>query len=165
MSTNRLQVAVGFTRTVSFLTRSKAILAGGCARDVYFGREPKDFDIIVPESANIESLLGAFCHSRLSFKELHFYRGDLSNDRIISCIKVNYLGVDFDILKYQVTDVMEASKFFDFNLNQFILNEYGDPIFVGEVHPNYSLIEIRNDASQKRKDYIQEKYREIYGTH
>lgn len=164
-----IDVALRFRKHVAEVLGCDCVLAGGCARDVYYGARPKDWDIIFLRKDYRQLLQGdpirrrSLLGGKLTDIEgthgviFNFY-GD-KNDRIAFGIKATFEDQEFDILAYETESIHEAVGAFDFNLNQFILsNTTGRAFFVGEYHPDNGLIEVRRDSSEKRKAYIREKY-------
>lgn len=170
MSISSNLTAIKVRDTITANVGQQALIAGGCARDVYFGVEPKDYDIILPEQTNLNGLRTVLESLGVDYREMPFYRYNEAhvNDRIEWCFKFTYSGVDFDILIYRVRDVYDAIKHFDYNINQFVLEtiENSDELvatFAGKYHPDKGLVSIRNDASEKRQNYIAAKYSMLYG--
>lgn len=144
-----------------------ACIMGGSARDIYHGKDPKDFDIIVPLGTPMEDLkrLAKELAVEGSYRCFKFGEGPYEiDDRVIMCIKLRYSGVDFDILLYNVeAPAAEAVYHLDFNINQFVLTSVGTAVFMGISHPKYGLVEVRGDAKPARKEYIQAKWDALYG--
>ena len=166
---NKLKVALQVLAGIQAFAPT-AIIAGGCARDIAHGVEPKDFDVIVPLGTPISPLKE---HLKVLADEgsyRAFVFGDVSTgkpydevDRVILCLKATIKGVDFDVLLYNVTeDALKAVDYFDANLSQYVLTKDGTPRFAGQVHPNERLVWVRGDANQKRMDYIRDKHRNFY---
>ena len=154
------------------LVAPTAVIAGGCARDVYHGVAPKDFDVIVPLGTDMVALraLVSCMAEEGSYRAFAFIAKDnrLADtgysevDRVLVCLKMTYKGIAFDVLLYNVTTGLEAVDYFDANLNQFVLTDAGTPVFAGKVHPADGLIWVRGDANQKRMDYIHAKHQKFY---
>ena len=138
----------------------EAIIAGGCARDIFFGVKPKDIDIIVVDTQMdvIEALLAEANVAAVGF---HMYRGEETSDRIVGGFKL--AGVDIDVLLYRCTTVSEAIDAFDFNLNQFAIVDTRHGIdgahvrFVGKHHWG-QLVAVREDSSAERRGRMLDKY-------
>lgn len=145
----------------------RAVIAGGCARDVHFGIEPKDYDIILPRLAHYDNIRAALEDLGVDYREMNFYRYNegSESDRVAYCFKFSYDGVDFDLLVYLIEDSHEAPAHFDFNINQFILDAEGNAQFVGDFHPDEGLVAVRGDHSPKREAYVKAKYQKLYATH
>lgn len=141
----------------------RAIIAGGCARDIFFGVVPKDVDIIVAgaEMPDIKELLDEANVANVGF---HLYRGEVTSDRIIGGYKL--VGADIDVVLYRCDDVDQAIDSFDFNLNQFaIVGSYRGideamVRFVGDEHWG-KLVAVREDASPERRGRMMDKYLDL----
>lgn len=169
---NQVSVALKFLQGVR-LHSPTATIAGGCARDLFHGRVPKDFDIVVPLGTNLFTLKN---HIRAvaeegSYRAFVFGErgpdgvGYSEDDRVIMCIKATFDGVAFDVLLYNVNGhALEALEHFDANLNQFFLDDTGTPYYGGNRHhhPKNGLKWVRDDANAKRKEYIQAKHQALY---
>lgn len=138
----------------------EAIIAGGCARDIFFGVKPKDIDIIVvnTDMAEVEEALR---EANLAAVGFHMYRGEVTSDRIMGGFKL--VGADIDVVLYRCYSVSEAINAFDFNINQFALVDTRFGIdgasvrFVGEHHWG-QLVAVRDDSSASRKGRMLDKY-------
>lgn len=141
----------------------EAIIAGGCARDIFFGVKPKDIDIIVADTSMdvVEALLA---EANLAAVGFHLYRGESTSDRIIGGFKL--VGADIDVVLYRCTSVSEAIDAFDFNLNQFAIVDTRNGIegayvrFVGRHHWG-QLVAVREDASASRCGRMFDKYLDL----
>lgn len=167
MSVKSNYVAIQVADHIRTFVGKRAIIAGGCARDVHFGIEPKDYDIILPRLAHYDNIRAALDALDVSYREMNFYRYNegSESDRVAYCFKFTYQGIDFDLLVYLIDEATEAPAHFDFNLNQFILDAEGQAEFVGEFHPDEGLVAIRGDHSPKREAYVKAKYQQLYATH
>ncbi|WP_181109707.1 hypothetical protein [Pseudomonas oryzihabitans] len=140
-----------------------AIIAGGCARDIFFGVKPKDVDIIVAgaEMSHIKEILD---EANIANAVFHLYRGEVTSDRIIGGYKL--LGADIDVVLYRCENTFEAIDAFDFNLNQFaIVGAYrgidGAMVrFVGDDHWG-KLVAVREDANPERQSRMLAKYLDL----
>ncbi|MDH1340548.1 hypothetical protein [Ectopseudomonas oleovorans] len=138
----------------------EAIIAGGCARDIFFGVKPKDIDIIVVDTEMdvVEAILAEANVAAVGF---HLYRGETTSDRIIGGFKL--VGAEIDVVLYSCNTVSEAIDAFDFNLNQFAIVDTRHGIdgafvrFVGKHHWG-QLVAVREDASPSRKGRMWDKY-------
>lgn len=149
-----------------------AIIAGGCARDLAHGLTPKDYDIIVPlqtDLFNLKNRIRAMADEGTYRAFVFGERGDTGgyseDDRVIMCLKATIGGVDFDVLLYNVQDhALLALDYFDFNLNQYFLDNDGVPHYGGNRHqrPEVSLVEVRGDATPARAAYILKKHQTLY---
>ncbi|NBK20424.1 MAG: hypothetical protein EOM68_00145 [Spirochaetia bacterium] len=167
---NRVQVALEIQAMLERHTGIKPVIAGGAARDVYYGRVPKDFDIIFPMEINPKDLSGFFASMGVSPRFIPMYDGR-NVDRIRGVIKMTYQGIDFDIIFYAIAEDESVTDYFDVNFNQFVLEGHtarftGDPAcwdthFGGVKY----LRQVRTDASDKRMAYIREKFQTYKAEH
>lgn len=138
----------------------EAIIAGGCARDIFFGVKPKDIDIIVVNTT-MEDVGAALAEANVAAVGFHMYRGEVVSDRIIGGYKL--AGSDIDVVLYRCRSVTEAIDAFDFNLNQFAIVDTRHGIdgahvrFVGKHHWG-QLVAVREDASPARQGRMMDKY-------
>lgn len=140
----------------------QCIIAGGCARDIFFGVKPKDIDIIVVDASTLEvdcTLKKAGIEARL----YNFY-GNSQSDRIVACWKLT--SVDIDVVLYDCLDVSEAIDALDFNLNQFAIVGTRHGIdgahvrFLGEHHWG-KLVPVRQDFTPERHQKMLAKYLDL----
>ncbi len=166
----------------------KSVIAGGFARDTFFGLEPKDCDIVVygdntdklEEALNLgvwdrtgDSFFARKVSGPLRLEDPLFQGGtwcDMygtmnqdaeASDRIIGVMQLPHKNID--VIVY--TDCDEAQDVidnFDFNINQFAM--YQD-LAAGTTYPLYfgdtslkQLALVRNDASQQRQIKVANKY-------
>lgn len=173
-----LKVALKVLEAIRARADDTAVIAGGCARDIASGVTPKDYDIIV--SVNAKSIIlkaiareldDGDSYRRFSFGSAEARQAGEANsysetDRVRSCIKFTHMGVDFDILTYNVENAMESIEHFDFNLNQFFIADRvdGKSHFGGKLedHPSLGLKAIRGDHSERREAYITAKWNVLY---
>lgn len=152
-----------------------SLVAGGCSRDIYHGKEPKDFDIIVNDWADSSDVRAAL-NTMFEWTEGQFfpmYDHDAS-DRIKWVQKGKVNGIDVDVIAYSIPEVSEAPNHFDFNLNQYMtlrafrsdssVTYFTVPCWKDD--PKDGLVAIRGDHSEKREAYIKAKWEEeFYGSH
>lgn len=140
----------------------QCIIAGGCARDIFFGVKPKDIDILVvnASTAEVDHILS---RAGISSRLYNFY-GESTSDRIVACWKLS--TVDIDVVLYDCRDVTEAIDALDFNLNQFAIvgTQHGidgaHVRFLGEHHWG-KLVSVRNDFSPERHQKMLMKYLDL----
>lgn len=138
----------------------KAIIAGGAARDIFFGVKPKDIDIIVVDTT-MDAVENTLREATVAAVGFHMYRGEVTSDRIIGGYKI--AGVDIDIVLYRCESVAEAIDAFDFNLNQFAIVDTRHGVdgafvrFVGKHHWG-QLVAVREDTTASRKGRMIDKY-------
>lgn len=138
----------------------EAIIAGGCARDIFFGVKPKDIDIILvnTDMGEVEETLREANVAAVGF---HMYRGEVTSDRIMGGFKL--VGVDIDVVIYRCYSISEAIEAFDFNLNQFAIVDTRHGIdgayvrFVGQHHWG-QLVAVREDTTADRRGRMIDKY-------
>jgi len=140
----------------------KAIIAGGCARDIFFGVRPKDVDIVVA-GTSLEKVSDLLAEANLAGRTYWFY-GHAASDRILGCVKLTH--VDIDVVVYDCESVTEAIDSFDFNLNQFAIVDvrhgidYASVRFVGQHHWG-RLVAVREDCKPERAARMREKYLDL----
>lgn len=140
----------------------ECIIAGGCARDIFFGVRPKDIDIIVV-GTTMANLRATLEKANLSFREFYLYN-DGPSDRIIGGFKLNQVPID--VILYHGSCVTHAIDAFDFNLNQFAITGIRHGIegatvrFVGTEHWG-RLVPVRSDCTEERRAKIIEKYLDL----
>lgn len=138
----------------------EAIIAGGCARDIFFGVKPKDIDIIVVDSS-MEAVELLLAEANVAAMKFHMYRGEETSDRIVGGFKLVF--AEIDVLVYRCHTVSEAIDAFDFNLNQFAIVDTRNGIdgahvrFVGRHHWR-QLVAVREDSSASRRGRMFDKY-------
>lgn len=160
----RVQVALEVQAMLKRHTGIKPVLAGGCARDVYYGVVPKDFDLIFPMEVNPKDLSGFFASLGISPRFIPLYNNNPDTDRVRGVCKMVREGIDFDIIFYAISEDEAVTDYFDFNFNQFELQGHtavycGNPddwdVTFGGVK---TLRQTRFDANQKRIAYITAKH-------
>ncbi|HBO3276632.1 TPA: hypothetical protein L4S01_001553 [Pseudomonas aeruginosa] len=140
----------------------KAIIAGGCARDIFFGVRPKDVDIVVA-GATLERVSTLLAEANIAGRTCGFY-DCAASDRIIGCVKL--ANVDIDVVVYDCHDVSEAIDAFDFNLNQFAIVDvrhgidFANVRFVGQHHWG-RLVAVRKDCKPERAARMVDKYLDL----
>lgn len=161
-------------RVLRVLGPSRPVVVGGAARDLYHGRAPKDYDIMLLGSAEVDDIIQDLDMVRGSLRMEVF--GDGSSmlpveslyqgadpERLAWVIKVRLDGLDIDIIKYteDYETAKEAVENFDLSLNMAWI----DPSdFTVKLHPEYpiagGLVTIlpRCDDPSKRVEYIRHKY-------
>lgn len=140
----------------------RCIIAGGCARDIFFGVKPKDIDIIVVDAstAEVDHILA---QAGIASRQYNFY-GEGSSDRVVACWKLS--TVDIDVVLYDCVTVSHAIESLDFNLNQFAIVGVQHGIdgahvrFLGEHHWG-KLVPVRQDYSPQRHQKMLLKYLDL----
>ncbi len=150
-----------------------ACIAGGYARDKFFGIEPKDLDIVVcvnhlPENIGVDKTLEYVEDALVT----QFYRdknvdarygvagmyNDHASDRACGVFMFPHHGIDVILYKDCQTcqDVLDS---FDFNLNQFWLCDDVTPAYAGSTSLLFDgLVPVRKDASEERCIKVKRKY-------
>lgn len=141
----------------------RCVIAGGCARDIFFGVKPKDIDIIVVDTT-FGDVRQALEEATVAFEPMQFY-DHTDNDRILGCFKLTQVPID--VIVYDFRCACKAIDNFDYNLNQFLISgtQYGidgaHVRFVGDTHWG-QLVEVRgipaNERNQRRRQKMQHKY-------
>lgn len=140
-----------------------ALIAGGCARDLYFGVIPKDIDIICAGSdpATVASALDAM---NLTYQSFPKYHTGSDSDRLQGVWKI--AGSEIDVILYDVECVSEAIQKFDYNLNQFAITgvqrgiEGAQIRFMGAHHWD-KLVRLREDARGPRAAKMEAKWLDL----
>lgn len=163
MSVTRFQVETALN--IAELLRKdgfSVVIAGGFARDVYFGVEPKDIDIVVAKGYGDAAMV----HAELS-KHLEHYGvqhlgfrmySESACDRLIGGFKC---AGNVDVVLYDTDLALEAVDAFDFNLNQFVLTgrtfETAYVSFEG-TEGYHELVPVREDYTSARFAKMREKF-------
>lgn len=147
-------------------------IAGGYARDLYYGAKPKDIDIVI-SSANqltdteyfqyasaiseLLSQLGIPSQIHTAYARHEESPSFCSTGRL--SVVLSAKGADF-IFYCKAENLIDILSQFDFNLNQFAM--VGSvPTYLGhEVHPNTQLVKLR-DILPDRIEYIQKKWEHL----
>lgn len=146
----------------------RVVIAGGSIRDMYHNRECKDFDFVLLSGANWSEELKAELNAKTILQEFGEVRqivnyNESCNSRFSFCMKVEFDGFAVDVIEMLDIDskrpanIWEVFDLFDFNLNQFGIDEHGTfcskfDAEAGEVLP------VREDCSEKRIAYLKEKF-------
>ena len=133
-------------------------IAGGYARDTFFGIEPKDVDVFIPDKYRAQVLIDVI-NSGATFKDHNkWYQNDTKNsDHITSVInvgKIDYIFVPPTVAIEDVTD------HFDFNINQFMLDEDDEPFYNGDGTLD-TLVQLHPDVPDHRTIKIFKKHQEL----
>lgn len=135
------------------LLPESGLVAGGAARDIYHGVEPKDYDVVYTNKIKPNMLVSAlsdyvtiygglvdildtfnFGTRRVHFTEEKDAQVSVcsSDDRILYGIKIklNDSTAEIDLLIYNVESIFDIATMFDYNINQFAMLN-GEPCFVG----------------------------------
>ncbi|QNJ57508.1 tRNA nucleotidyltransferase [Pseudomonas phage PlaquesPlease] len=140
-----------------------AIIAGGCARDLFFGVVPKDIDIICAGS-DPETVSRALDEGGFTYHKLPKYHTGSDSDRLQGVWKIE--GSDIDVILYETECVSEAIQKFDYNLNQFAITGIQRGIegatirFMG-AHCWGNLVRLREDARGDRAEKMEAKWLDL----
>ena len=133
------------------------IIAGGFARDKFFGAPPKDIDIICAGVSH-EVIATLFEETATQTRSYPKYNGPES-DRLAGVWKI--LDTNIDVILYEVPTALEAVSKFDYNLNQFVYDEdTEESIYVGYNHWS-RLDRLRNDTRGSREEKMQQKFKDL----
>lgn len=150
--------------TRQVLTNIPNKVAGGYARDLHFGVEPKDVDFFVRYSEKtVNEVLDRLKQLKLPY---HDCIDDLEEDeesyptseddkevRISRVIKVGDF-VDIIFVNHTLGKVTDN---FDFNINQFELGMMDDPIYTGK--PHNTVLQIITDSNLYKTEEVLSKGR------
>lgn len=133
------------------------IIAGGFARDKFFEATPKDIDIICAGVPH-EVIATLFEETGTLTRSYPKYNGPES-DRLAGVWKI--LDTNIDVILYEVPTALEAVSKFDYNLNQFVWNEYMEIAeYVGEGTWR-TLVRLRDDARGSRQAKMEQKFHDL----
>lgn len=169
-------------KVIEFLEKLKEslgndyLIAGGCARDMYHGRTPKDYDVVFDNKTNFQEM--KFCIRELGIevidtfnffsKNKHFDTESQvsccsSDDRILFGVKVKLEGdIEVDLLIYNCAELLDIPDMFDYNINQFII-AYGRKVVFCGSHPpiRYGLKPVRGLGDSPRDMKRKEKMKSL----
>ncbi|ALO79982.1 nucleotidyltransferase [Pseudomonas phage PPPL-1] len=137
-----------------------AIIAGGCARDLFFGVTPKDIDIICA-GTDPETVSRALDEGGFTYEKFPKYHTGSDSDRLQGVWKIE--GSNIDVILYETECVSEAIGKFDYNLNQFAIVGIQRGIdgatirFMGAEHWS-KLTRLRDDARGSRAEKMEAKW-------
>lgn len=166
---------------IEFLKKSQgqdviAAIAGGYARDKYYGKQPKDVDVVTCTGCagydyDFSELQDLVLHLRPLFPDCMFncyeaYGQNTDSERVSCVLKIeSNTGVSVDVIwYYNANDVTEILSQFDYNLNQFAIigSPLNQPWYFGNLpHPNDELTRLRGDSSPLRDIKMKELYRQL----
>ena len=148
-------------------------IAGGYARDLYYGATPKDVDVVITHPDSLDDSEFFEKAKELSRKLADLgYSSDMHEaymqheesptfkpDERLSCVLTSQ-GADFIFYEYG-TCLADITDEFDFNVNQFALDDFGLPEYLGHFpHPDQELVSIRS-VLPERQAYIETKHKEL----
>ena len=129
------------------------VIAGGYARDKYYNRTPRDLDIAV-YGPQVDELFKTIIGQE--FPDSWVVHTSYADQGAIHGV-IKHGNVDFIFHKDALSEQDVVNKF-DCNLNQFILDDYGSPIFQGLIHPKHGLIFVKQDLKPTRVASMYEKF-------
>ncbi len=161
---NRSLLQGGFDLCEHLIDRGiGAIIAGGCARDLFFSVEPKDIDIICA-GTDPETVSRALDEGGYTYHKFPKYHTGSDSDRLQGVWKIE--GCEIDVILYEVECVTEAIQKFDYNLNQFAISGIQRGIegatirFMG-AHAWTNLVQLREDARGSRAEKMEAKWLDL----
>lgn len=140
-----------------------AIIAGGCARDCFFGVVPKDIDIICA-GTDPETVSKALDEGGFSYEKFPKYHTGSDSDRLQGVWKIE--GSNIDVILYETDCVSEAIQKFDYNLNQMAIVgaqrgiEGATIRYMGATHWS-NLVRLREDARGSRAEKMEAKWLDL----
>lgn len=175
-----LEVAQKFIDTFWEQTGETLMICGGFARDMYYGLEPKDIDLIVLDNHHVDNVCkferDLFKAARMLDSKstvVDITADDVECDdsyadsieRITSVWSVEIKGVKIDIIlnspNLEIKCQEDAVSHFDANINQFGIDECGNALFMGEYHPDKFGMLVFKPLSDTRNDRLNAKWDEI----
>jgi hypothetical protein len=144
-------------QAVKVLTDIPYVIAGGYARDTFFGVPPKDVDVFIQDRHRSE-VLSRIVRSGCHFKDHNkWYANNTKNSNHITSV-INVGNTDYIFIPEHL-DIEFIAEHFDFNLNQFMLID-GVPEYVGGS--DYStLVQLHPDVPDHRCIKIFRKHQEL----
>lgn len=130
-------------------------IAGGAVRDSYFGKEPKDIDIVVwncttqAQALALQNELTAlgFVYNNVKAESLDPEYKDCR------CAGVWEFGTSFDVILYgsSYTTEEQVMEAFDFNINQFVSSDGKEMRqYIQDGHKDGVLSQLRETVSKQR---------------
>lgn len=183
------KTAMAFTQQVWHQCHVTLMVCGGFARDRFFDLKAKDVDLIVCDNhdydeSQVEWLLSQF--RKVAFEMDPDYQwADLSDfdvemeddvelyaegdfaQRVAKVWHFNIRGIEIDIIlnheQLAIDDQETAVSFFDCNINQYALDEYGTPYFYGPISEDPAVVGLTffKEVSDKRKARMLDKWEQI----
>lgn len=152
--------------TVETLTGYTFFIAGGAVVDTLYGKEPKDYDMVLPfgmadeveAHALIEELSSTFARFGFSTKVYQSYglnMGEEVNDTefqsmFFSCMKVQMGSCQLDILLSKHHDIISHVKHHDCNMNMVWFDGRAIQWEHGGVEAKVDCLEFREGVSDER---------------
>lgn len=138
-------------------------IVGGFVRDVIFGIEPKDIDIVVPSDPCGKSVVEIYgiltdCLPKGEWQMFPFYDRDIDEDRVHSVFKSTVYNVD--VIVYHAESCTLAIQWFDDVINMLSLNpDNGEVTYHAQVNtvlpmqpmqPMQPSLRVANKARQEK---------------
>lgn len=183
------RVALKFIERVWKESQVTLMVCGGFARDCFFDLEAKDVDLIVMDNHHygqhkVEWILSQFrkvafeMDPDYQWKDLSEFDVEMEEDvelyadgdfsqRIAKVWHFNVCGVEIDIIlnheQLMINSQETAVSFFDCNINQYALDEYGVPYFYGKSYEDPAVVGLAffKDVRDKRKAHMLDKWEQI----
>ena len=158
-------VSVGYLN--SLLQDERAFIAGGYARDLHYGKTPRDIDYWIEYRPldvhkvgcvdNVQLIINKLVDAGIPYEEHNMYG---SNDHRGRLAVYKIPGADLIF----VENVESAVNDFDFNLNQFYMDPEVGPVYVGESDPAGGLVQLKfDDRCNNRLPKMQALWELFYG--
>lgn len=153
-------------------------IAGGFARDAFYGLDAKDIDVWVYGLDLAQE--DVYNHLRWAIKQLQYlypehellcedesYEGHSDNRQIYAVLKLS-AGVDVifvedshDLEFFRQDTLKSVVDRFDYNINQFIISD-GIPVYEGLYHPaDDGLVKLRDDTPPERIEKMEQRWARI----
>jgi hypothetical protein len=144
------------------------VIAGGAARDIYHGREPKDYDIVVLDDLDVSEVLRQIVEDIPGqFRDLEYFgegtsMRDCEDANLDWVVKFTRDGTEFDLIQFRSlpSTPQEVVEAFDCTLNMAWLDDEG----AVQTHDLFPLpggrVRLRPlcDYPAERVNYLRGKY-------
>lgn len=133
-------------------------IAGGYARDLFFGVMPKDIDVVIVGYVDAQSIVTAFKEHGYALTADNSVYDDAESFQWERVLQFSCPGkLDVDILLAPHPDVLAAVDSFDCNLNQFIVHN-SEPKYLGGGN---AVLRWNRNPTPARQEYIEQKARDL----
>lgn len=164
MNKTMLKTSIAIVDSLYERLSQNAVICGGFARDTFYGLESKDVDIMLldPQYVDygaVDRELNSIARSIDEFATVCRHSGEeYMDDRIEAVWQIFIDGFTIDVLWYNpriysMGTGEEACRAFDFNINQFYIDEYGQSAFGGLEHDHPSkvkaLVQLESVSDQR----------------
>lgn len=168
MIPNKVHAVLDMLRKVGY----EAYVAGGAARDLHYGRVPKDWDIVlIGPSADIDlvDLLVAKAFGSVP-NERHTnddYMGESMDGRLEFVLQYAEAGLAIDILQYsdEPKTIEDQLRMFDCNLSYFWVDTTGEVRYLPDAHTisahvkgEVVVFDIGTVRAKERRDHLASKF-------